>query len=51
MDWMDVPGDKLATMKVTYQDFLKSLKNARPTVGKDDTEKQIEWMKEFGQEG
>jgi len=51
MDWMDVPGDKLATMKVTYNDFLKSLKNARPTVGKDDTEKQIEWMKEFGQEG
>jgi len=51
MDWMDVPGDKLATMMVTYNDFLKSLKNARPTVGKDDTEKQIEWMKEFGQEG
>jgi len=51
MDWMDVPGDKLATMKVTYNDFLKSLRNARPTVGKDDTEKQIEWMKEFGQEG
>jgi len=51
MDWMDVPGDKLATMNVTYNDFLKSLKNARPTVGKDDTEKQIEWMKEFGQEG
>jgi len=51
MDWMDVPGDKLATMNVTYNDFLKSLKNARPTVGKDDTEKQIAWMKEFGQEG
>ena len=51
MDWMDVPGDKLATLKVTYHDFLKSLKNARPTVGKDDTERQIAWMKEFGQEG
>jgi len=51
MDWMDVPGDKLATMNVTFNDFLKSLKNARPTVGKEDCEKQIEWMKEFGQEG
>jgi len=51
MDWMSVPGDKLATMNVTYNDFLKSLKNARPTVGKDDTERQIAWMKEFGQEG
>ena len=51
MDWMSVPGDKLVTLKVTYADFLKSLKNARPTVGKEDIERQLEWMKEFGMEG
>ena len=51
MSWMDVPGEKLVTLKVTYNDFLKSLRNARPTVSDDDIERQKAWMVEFGQEG
>jgi len=51
MSWMDVPGDKLVEMPVTFNDFVKSLRTARPTVSKDDIQRQLEWMKEFGQEG
>lgn len=51
MSWMDVPGDKLVEMPVTFNDFVKSLRTARPTVSKDDVERQLEWMREFGQEG
>lgn len=30
---------------------MTSLRTSRPTVGPDDCKKQIEWTKEFGQEG
>lgn len=51
MSWMDIPGDKLIDMPVTYEDFLKSLKSQKPTVSKDDVAEQLKWMEEFGQEG
>lgn len=51
MSWMDVPGDRLVDLPVTYNDFVKSLRTVRPTVSKDDVEKQLAWMREFGQEG
>lgn len=51
MSWMDIPGEKLIDMPVTYEDFLKSLKCSKPTVSKDDVAEQLKWMEEFGQEG
>ncbi|KAH3743596.1 vacuolar protein sorting factor 4B [Pelomyxa schiedti] len=51
MTWMDVSGDKLLEPVMNKRDFLKSLRNARPTVGPEDCRRQMEWMQEFGQEG
>jgi vacuolar protein-sorting-associated protein 4 len=51
MTWMEVPSDKLMEPLVTMNDFMKSLKNARPTVNQKELEKQIKFTEEFGQEG
>jgi vacuolar protein-sorting-associated protein 4 len=51
MTWDQVPGDKLGDLPVSYNDFLRSLRSAKPTVGKGDLERQFQWTKEFGMEG
>jgi len=51
MNWMDVDGEKLLEPKVGMKDFLRSLKNTKPTVGPEDLEQHIKWTKEFGMEG
>lgn len=51
MNWTQVDGDKLLEPTVSMKDFLRSLKNAKPTVGPQDLEEHIKWTKEFGQEG
>jgi len=51
MSWMDVPGEKLLEPKVDYNDMLRSLQNAKPTVNENDLVKLKSFMNDFGQEG
>jgi len=51
MTWMEVPGDRLKEPEITFNDFIKSLKNARPSVSHDDITRHIKFTEEFGQEG
>ncbi|KAJ1724694.1 Vacuolar protein sorting-associated protein 4 [Coemansia erecta] len=49
--WAEVTGDELWEPDLTLQDFLKAVKNSRPTVNEADLSKQIEFTNDFGQEG
>ncbi|PIA13000.1 vacuolar protein sorting factor [Coemansia reversa NRRL 1564] len=49
--WSEVNGDELWEPDLTLTDFLKAVKNSRPTVNKDDLKRQIEFTNDFGQEG
>jgi len=51
MTWVDVEGSKLKEPEITFNDFLKSLKSQRPSVGPNDIQQQIKFTEEFGQEG
>jgi len=51
MNWMQVEGSKLKEPEITFNDFLKSLKQTRPSVSSDDISKHIKFTEEFGQEG
>lgn len=51
MTWVDVPGEMLMEPRVTMNDFLKSVKNSKPTVNTAELQKQIKFTEEFGQEG
>lgn len=51
MDLMSVPSDKLKPSQVKFEDFLKALKNCRPSVSQDDLGRYEDWTKEFGQDG
>lgn len=48
---MDVEPNKLATPRISYADFEKSLRTCRPSVNHEDLEKYVKWTSEFGQEG
>ncbi|KAJ2357802.1 Vacuolar protein sorting-associated protein 4 [Coemansia sp. RSA 2618] len=49
--WSDVEGDDLWEPDLTLTDFLKAVKNSRPTVNGDDLSKHIKFTEDFGQEG
>ncbi|KAI8323259.1 AAA-domain-containing protein [Martensiomyces pterosporus] len=49
--WSEVSGDELWEPDLTLQDFLKAVKNSRPTVNDEDLKKQIDFTNDFGQEG
>lgn len=51
MSWTEVDSEKLLEPPLTLKDFVKAVKNARPTVSQDDLKKSAEWTKEFGSEG
>jgi len=51
LTWVDVKSDELLEPQLCMKDFLSALRNARPTVSKDDMEKQERFTKEFGQDG
>eukprot|EP01116_Phalansterium_solitarium_P004935 TRINITY_DN16168_c0_g1_i1.p1 TRINITY_DN16168_c0_g1~~TRINITY_DN16168_c0_g1_i1.p1 ORF type:complete len:437 (+),score=126.35 TRINITY_DN16168_c0_g1_i1:116-1426(+) len=51
MTWMDVEGSKLKEPDVTLQDFMKSLKTIRPSVGSGDIAQHIKFTEDYGQEG
>ena len=51
---MDIPTEeqsKVSVQPLELNDFLSVLINSRPSVGKDDLNRYIEWTNEFGQEG
>jgi vacuolar protein-sorting-associated protein 4 len=50
MTWVQVEGSKLKEPEINYQDFLKAVKNTRPSVSNDDISKHIKFTEEFGQE-
>ncbi|CAL8090110.1 unnamed protein product [Calicophoron daubneyi] len=51
MSWTDVPGDKLKEPPVSMSDMLQALARNKHTVAKADLEKQIQFTKDFGQDG
>eukprot|EP01088_Endostelium_zonatum_P016425 TRINITY_DN4430_c0_g1_i1.p1 TRINITY_DN4430_c0_g1~~TRINITY_DN4430_c0_g1_i1.p1 ORF type:complete len:430 (-),score=122.70 TRINITY_DN4430_c0_g1_i1:41-1330(-) len=51
LSWVDIESEQLLEPQVEMKDFLKSLKNARPTVAESDLTKQKKFTEEFGQEG
>src|SRR5690606_41986543 len=51
MSWMELEGDMLLEPTLGMKDFIKAVKNSKPTVSKEDMQKSEEWTKEFGSEG
>lgn len=51
MNWMDIGTDELKEPELTIKDFIKSIKNNRPTVNTADIENHIKFTNDFGQEG
>jgi len=51
MTWIDVEGSKLKEPEICYNDFLKSLKSSKPSVGTSDIQQHIKFTEDFGQEG
>jgi len=50
--WRAAPSARAPSVRVAAQnDFLKVLRNARPTVSKNDLERYTQFTAEFGQEG
>jgi len=49
--WMDIEGECLVPPIVTKSNFVRSVRNTRPTVNKEEIEKHIQFTEEFGQEG
>lgn len=51
MNWLDVDADKLLEPALNLKDFIKAVKNSRPTVSGDDLTRNADWTQEFGSEG
>lgn len=51
MNWMDIGTDELKEPELTIKDFIKSIKNNRPTVNSADIENHVKFTEDFGQEG
>lgn len=51
LNWVDIEADELQEPELTIKDFLKAVKITRPTVNNEDLRKQLEFTRDFGQEG
>lgn len=51
MNWMNIEGDQLLEPELTVQDFLKAVRNSRPTVNEKDIQQHVDFTSDFGQEG
>lgn len=51
MSWMDVESEKLLEPPLVLKDFIKAVHNSRPTVSREDLERNSEWTEQFGSEG
>lgn len=51
MSWMDIGTDELQEPALTIKDFVKSIRNNRPTVNASDILAHTKFTDDFGQEG
>lgn len=51
MSWIDIDGDQLELPELDVSDFLRSIATTRPTVNQTDIDRQLDFTKDFGQEG
>ncbi|GMF71306.1 unnamed protein product [Aspergillus oryzae] len=51
MTWTSVEADQLLEPPLVLKDFIKAVRNSRPTVSQEDLQRNSEWTKEFGSEG
>ncbi|KAF2204106.1 AAA-domain-containing protein [Delitschia confertaspora ATCC 74209] len=51
MTWTDIDGEQLAEPPLRVKDFVRAIAASRPTVSKEDLNRNAEWTKEFGSEG
>jgi vacuolar protein-sorting-associated protein 4 len=51
MSWLDIEADQLLEPPLLLKDFIKAVKNSRPTVSGEDLTRNADWTLEFGSEG
>ncbi|CAG87974.2 DEHA2E09922p [Debaryomyces hansenii CBS767] len=51
MGWQEIDTDELKEPELTIKDFIKSIKNNRPTVNQSDIGNHTKFTEDFGQEG
>ncbi|RPA75582.1 putative vacuolar sorting ATPase Vps4 [Ascobolus immersus RN42] len=51
MSWMEIEGEELLEPGLGMRDFVKAVRNSKPTVSREDMERSEEWTREFGSEG
>jgi vacuolar protein-sorting-associated protein 4 len=51
MSWMDIESEKLLEPPLVLKDFIKANHTSRPTVSREDLERNSEWTEQFGSEG
>ncbi|KAJ8146611.1 hypothetical protein OXX80_001227 [Metschnikowia pulcherrima] len=51
MSWLDIGTDELQEPELTVKDFIKAIKNNRPTVNAHDIANHVSFTNDFGQEG
>ena len=51
MTWLNVEAEQLLEPPLILKDFIKAVRNSRPTVSQEDLQRNSEWTKEFGSEG
>jgi vacuolar protein-sorting-associated protein 4 len=49
--WTDVEAEKLLEPPLVLKDFIKAIRYSRPTVSKDDLDRNADWTEQFGSEG
>jgi vacuolar protein-sorting-associated protein 4 len=49
--WLEIDGQCLIPPIVTKSHFMRSIRNTRPTVNRDEISRHIQFTEEFGQEG
>jgi len=51
LDFPENEQSRVQAASLNVQHFIKILENSKPSVGKEDIERHIQWTNEFGQEG
>lgn len=51
MSWLDIATDELQEPELVVKDFIRAVKNNRPTVNAADIQNHVKFTDDFGQEG
>ncbi|CAL5870192.1 uncharacterized protein PFLUO_LOCUS4427 [Penicillium psychrofluorescens] len=51
MTWLSIEAEQLLEPPLVLKDFIKAVRNSRPTVSHEDLQRNAEWTEEFGSEG